>query len=241
MTQPSVLAVIPARYGSTRFPGKPLVPLAGVPMILHVWRWVQPLVDRVIVATDDARIQQVVTDAGGEAWMTHPDHPSGTDRVWEVAAQCPEYPLVLNVQGDEPLIDPAHIRLLIERMATSKADVMTLVTPLTEDALFHDPNVVKAVLTPDGRALYFSRAPIPYAREAHYQPLRHLGLYLYRRQALAAITQCAPTPLEQTEKLEQLRLLEHGYRIDAAVVDDFGMGVDTPADLAKVEGLLAQF
>lgn len=240
---PKTLAVIPARYASTRFPGKPLVLIDGKPMIQHVWERTAcvPLIDRVIVATDDPRILDAVQAFGGEAQMTSPQHPSGTDRVWEVAAALPEYDLILNVQGDEPNINPEHLEQVIAAMAqTPEAAIYTLVSPLdpTLDVeAWTNPNVVKAILSETRRALYFSRSSVPFLRE----PLetlppcyRHAGLYLYRRNVLEQLTQLPPSPLEQTEKLEQLRALEAGFPLYAWVVDQVAAGVDTPGDLDQM-------
>lgn len=240
---PKTLAVIPARYASTRFPGKPLVLIDGKPMIQHVWERTRrvPLIDRVIVATDDTRILDAVEAFGGEARMTSPQHPSGTDRVWEVAATLPEYDLILNVQGDEPNLNPDHLEQVIAAMAqTPEAAIYTLVSPLdptTDPEAWANPNIVKAVLTATYRALYFSRSPIPFLRE----PLdtappcyRHAGLYLYRRNVLEQLTQLPPSPLELTEKLEQLRALETGFPLYAWVADQVSAGVDTPGDLDRL-------
>lgn len=236
-----VLAVIPARYGSTRFPGKPLVEIQGKPMIQHVWERASevPGIRRTIVATDDARIQTVVTVFGGEVRMTSPDHPSGTDRVWEVAEALPEYSLILNLQGDEPFLEAGVLdRLLAASRDWPQADIMTLVTPFDNPADVDNPNMVKAVLAQDGRALYFSRAAVPFHRDTDSKRLpyyRHLGLYLYRRPALARFVGLPPSPLEQAEKLEQLRALEAGMTLYAMVVDRAPVGIDTPEDLLRLE------
>lgn len=241
---PGVLAVIPARYASTRFPGKPLVDIGGKPMIRHVWErvWQARGIADVVIATDDERIRQAALAFGAKVRMTSPAHPSGTDRVWEVAADLPQYTWILNVQGDEPRIDPAHLTALVETPPRfPDADIVTLVSPLdvqdgsdlaTREA-WRDPNVVKAVLS-GGRALYFSRASIPWNREDPAQPkgaYRHIGLYLYRREALARLTSLPPSPLEEIEKLEQLRALEAGMSIYAVPVDRAPVGIDTPEDL----------
>lgn len=240
------LAVIPARYASTRFPGKPLAIIGGKPMIQHVWERVQECgeVDAVQVATDDDRIAQVARMFGAKVCMTCPEHPSGTDRVWEVAEQAPGFDLVLNVQGDEPFINPQYLGQLIRHAKQHpEAEIVTLVTPIQGRDEWENPNVVKAVLAEGGRALYFSRAKVPYPRDAVASELldqrhafRHLGIYLFRREALARYTHLAPSMLEQMEKLEQLRALEAGMRIDAVTVDSAPIGVDTPEDL---EALLA--
>ncbi|WP_303672939.1 3-deoxy-manno-octulosonate cytidylyltransferase [Vampirovibrio chlorellavorus] len=238
--QPKVLAVIPARYASTRFPGKPLVDIQGKPMIRHVWERVRgvPAIQRIIVATDDERIAQTARTFGAEVAMTSPAHPSGTDRLWEVAQTLPAFEWVLNVQGDEPFINPAHLQAALEGIQRfAGADIITLVTPIHTVEDWREPNLVKAVLTAEGRALYFSRAPVPYHRDAPDLPqgvYRHIGLYLYRRTALERFTQLPPSPLEQMEKLEQLRALEAGMTIYAAVVSEAPVGVDTPADLIRI-------
>lgn len=237
-----VLAVIPARYGSTRFPGKPLANIQGKPMVQHVWERAQQAanIDRVIIATDDARILDAVTAFGGEARMTSADHPSGTDRVWEVAANQPDYGLVFNVQGDEPFLDPAALEETIGALRQQPdVDIMTTVTPIETAADYTNPNIVKAVIAEGGRALYFSRAVVPYCRDhadkqTAYRGFRHLGLYLYRRRALERFTKLPPSPLEQTEKLEQLRALEAGMTISAVVVTHAPVGIDSPEDLARL-------
>jgi len=242
--------VIPARYASTRFPGKPLAELAGKPMIQWVWEGAGqcPLVDEVIVATDDERIAAAVTGFGGHVVMTRPDHPTGTDRLAEVAAQLTS-DLIVNVQGDEPLIDPAMIEAALGPLLRDGSIPMgTLQTPLTSLEEYRNPNVVKVVTDRKGFALYFSRAPIPYPRDfaaglaANWRRLasaKHVGLYVYRRDFLLDYPHLPATPLEQQENLEQLRALEHGYRIFVAETPLVGCGVDTPEDLVKVEQLLA--
>jgi 3-deoxy-manno-octulosonate cytidylyltransferase (CMP-KDO synthetase) len=245
LTEPQVLAVIPARYASTRFPGKPLVSIHGKPMIQHVWERAQeaPGIHKVVIATDDERIYATVSSFGGTACMTSPHHPSGTDRVWEVAKTLPQYDLIFNVQGDEPFIDPASLQGAIAAiMENTEADIVTLVTPIRTQKEWEDPNIVKAVLNRQGKALYFSRAPLPSPREAKELPTpayRHLGLYLYRRKALERFTALPPSPLEQVEKLEQLRALEDGMTLYTVVVDKAPIGIDTPEDLQRIEDLNA--
>lgn len=237
---PHVLAVIPARYASTRFPGKPLVDIAGKPMIAHVWERAKavPEIGRVIVATDDTRIEQAALAFGSEVRMTSPDHPSGTDRIWEVAAPLAEFDWVLNIQGDEPFMNPGHLVQAIQAIGQfPAADIITLVTPIQDEAHYRDPNVVKAALADSGEALYFSRAPIPYHRDQPDEPshaFRHIGLYLYRRAALERFTKLPPSRLETVEKLEQLRALEARMKIYAVIVDAAPVGVDTPADLVRI-------
>ena len=230
--------IIPARYGSTRFRGKPLADLWGKPIIQHVWERAgrARLVDRVIVATDDERIAHAARAFGAEVAMTRPDHPSGTDRVAEVARSLTSE-VIVNVQGDEPLIDPAHIDAAAEPLLADPTIPMgTLCCPIDEIADLANPNVVKVVLDRQGFALYFSRLPIPFVRDEHAKATRyrHLGLYVYRRQFLLALADLAPTPLEQAERLEQLRVLEHGHRLRVAIVDRASPGVDTPADLERL-------
>ena len=235
-----VLAVIPARYASTRFPGKPLVLIDGQPMIQHVWQRVRQArgVEQVVIATDDTRIRDAAEAFGATVCMTDPAHRSGTDRVWEVAQQWPDYGVVVNVQGDEPGLDPAHLTQAIDRLTASpEADIVTLVTPITTPDDIENPNCVKAVMAMSGQVLYFSRATVPALRDseqAQPQRMRHLGLYVFRRAALARFAALPPSPLEQAEQLEQLRALEHGMRIDAVCVDRAPVGIDTPDDLARL-------
>lgn len=236
-----VVAIIPARYASTRFPGKPLVALAGVPMIVRVARRAQLAgrVDRVLIATDDARIAAVAAEAGFQAVMTAASCPSGTDRVAE-AARSDSYAraaaLIVNVQGDEPLIDPADIDVLIAETLASGAELGTLARPL--EHRFDDPNVVKVVVgSSDHRALYFSRAAIPHGDGPR---LQHIGLYAYRPEALQRLSTLAPTPLERVERLEQLRALEHGLRIHVAMARSRApaVAIDTPEDVERVLALI---
>lgn len=242
-----VVAILPARFASTRFPGKPLVDIAGKPMIQHVYERTSltASVDRVIVATDDQRIFDAVEAFGGEAQMTRDDHPSGTDRLAEVAARI-DADLIVNVQGDEPLIDPEMIDAAIAPLLEDPAIVMgTLKTRLDDSGEYANPNVVKVVTDRDGFALYFSRAAIPHGRDlaAGSVPdrvFKHIGLYVYRRDFLLRYPSLPETPLEQLEKLEQLRALEHGYRIRVVETDRQSIGVDTPEDVDKVLQRLAR-
>lgn len=245
-----VTAIIPARYASTRFPGKPLADLCGKPMVQWVYERSARCeeVDKVIVATDDHRIADAVIAFGGEVVMTSPDHATGTDRLAEVAAGLDDE-LIVNVQGDEPLIDPAMIKAAVAPLlADATIPMGTLATQLTSLDEFRDPNVVKVVTDRDGFALYFSRAPIPYPRdfaeelEQRWNELataKHVGLYVYQRSFLLAYPNLPKTPLEDQECLEQLRALEHGYRIRVATTDLAGQGVDTPADLDRVRAILS--
>lgn len=256
MGQLSFQVVIPARYASTRLPGKPLIPLRGEPMIVHVLRRAQEAdASQVVVATDDARIAEVVERAGGQAVLTRPDHPSGTDRLAEVAEllRYADDIIVVNLQGDEPLMDPRLVRGVAETLAQSSAELATLAVPVVDPEEIINPNVVKVVLGRGGRALYFSRAPIPWLRGT-YAPgvvpsavpsgvpvLRHVGLYAYRASTLRRLSALPPTPLERSESLEQLRALEHGLAIQVRVHAGKAPppGVDTPDDVAIVERALA--
>lgn len=234
-----VMIVIPARYGATRFPGKSLAALQGRPIIQHVHERASRArsCSRVIVATDDERIAATARNFGAEVAMTRPDHPSGTDRVAEVAAGL-EADLIVNVQGDEPLVDPAAIDAAVEPLVADPAIPMgTLAAPIHDLADLANPNVVKVVLDRKGFALYFSRLPIPFLRDQEVDTprYRHVGLYVYRREFLLDLATLAPTPLEQAEKLEQLRVLEHGYRIRVVLIPTASPGIDTPEDLKKVE------
>lgn len=242
-----VLAVIPARWASTRFPGKPLANIAGKSMIQRVFEQVNEStkVNRAIVATDDARIQQHVLDFGGEVVMTSPNHPSGTDRCAEVASLYPEAEIVLNVQGDEPFIQPQQIDLLAETLIKSPfASIATLAKKIDRADFLGNPNIVKVVFSETIGAVYFSRHPIPYLRGIapenwlqHQDYYKHIGLYGFRRDALMAIADLSPTPLEKAESLEQLRWLEHGYRIAVGITEWETLGVDTPEDLSTMSGV----
>lgn len=239
-----VLAVIPARFGSTRYPGKPLLRQTGKFLIQHVYERAQAArrIDRVLVATDDERIRAAVESFGGMAVMTRSDHPSGTDRIAEVARKHdgPPDQIIVNVQGDEPEIESAYLDRLVERMESDAAAPMaTLACAFAAGANPHDPNCVKVVCNRDGRALYFSRALVPYPRDAGGQVtdpagwLLHLGVYAYRRSFLLELAGWRPTTLEQTEKLEQLRVLEHGHAIAVEIVERAAVGIDTPEDYEK--------
>jgi 3-deoxy-manno-octulosonate cytidylyltransferase (CMP-KDO synthetase) len=228
--------IIPARYASSRLPGKPLLRETGKYLVQHVYERACQVrnVAAVIVATDDSRIVAAVQSFGGRVMVTRRDHPSGTDRVAEVARQL-DVDLVLNLQGDEPLIDPASLEKLIDLLAhDAEADMATLATPLHSLEDYRNPNCVKVVCDAAGRALYFSRSPIPFVRDG--QPdfdtrparfLQHLGLYAYRRNFLLHLALLPPAPVEQIEKLEQLRVLALGRRIQVGVVEQKGLGVDT--------------
>jgi len=246
----SVVALIPARYASTRFPGKPLTSILGKPMIQWVYERasLSKQVERVIVATDDERIAEVVRSFGGEVEMTRADHPSGTDRLAEVARRL-DASIIVNVQGDEPAIDPQMIDEAVSPLAADASIRMgTLSTPILSREDYLDPNVVKVVTDSRGFALYFSRSPLPFVRggeslgfeelRRRANPARHIGLYVYRRDFLLELSCLAPTPLESCEQLEQLRVLENGHRIRVVQTQLCSLGVDVPADAAKVEALL---
>jgi 3-deoxy-manno-octulosonate cytidylyltransferase (CMP-KDO synthetase) len=244
MSTDKVVVVIPARYGSTRLPGKPLVSLNGQPMIQRVYERAKSAhrVDRVIVATDDNRIVKAVTSFGGEARMTRPDHRTGTERVAEVAAHV-EGEVFVNVQGDEPLLDPAAVDTAISALLQEpQAAVATVATPIKVPGDIMDPNVVKVVLDFDDNALYFSRAPIPWVRDTgntiQVRHLKHLGLYVFQRDALLEYPTLPQGELERIEQLEQLRWLENGSKIRVAEVEHDAISVDVPEDVARVEKLL---
>ncbi|MEE2778764.1 MAG: 3-deoxy-manno-octulosonate cytidylyltransferase [Acidobacteriota bacterium] len=238
----AVVGAIPARYASTRLPGKALLPLAGRPLIEHVYRRARLVEDfeDVIVLTDDQRIVDAVEGFGGTCEMTPADCPSGTDRVafaargWNAAA-------VVNIQGDEPMIDVAELAAIARYLKDHPDDPMvTLATKCPSD-LIDDPNAVKVVVDRTGYALYFSRASIPYARDERVaDPLLHVGVYGYQREVLLELADLPPTPLEQTEQLEQLRALENGYRIRVLEASKPSIGVDTPEDLERVANLMME-
>ena len=245
--------VIPSRYASTRLPGKPLLLIAGKPMIQHVWEQAsKSSAGRVVVATDDARIVEACNGFGAEVVLTREDHNSGTDRLAEVAMKLGLAPdaIVVNVQGDEPLLPSALVRQVAALLAaTPDAAIATIAAPITQESEYLDPNVVKVVARPDGMALYFSRAPVPWDRdgsaegrasnERHRGSRRHLGLYAYRVAALHALAAAPPASLEQRERLEQLRALAIGLPIVVAdAAEPPGPGVDTPEDLARAESIM---
>ncbi len=246
MSAPNVVVVIPARYGSTRMPGKPLLQLAGQPMIQRVYARAKlaQTVNRVIVATDDERIVKAVEAFGGEARMTRPDHRTGTERVAEVAAH-ETGDVFVNVQGDEPLLDPVAVDTAVGALLEDSATaVSTVATPIKTPADIMDPNVCKVVLDFDENALYFSRAPIPWVRDTaskqQVRHLKHLGLYVFRRDALLEYPTLPQGELERIEQLEQLRWLENGWKIRVAEVEHDAVSVDVPADVARVEKLLGK-
>lgn len=239
--KPRLAIVIPARYASTRLPGKPLLDILGKPMVQHVYERALevPGVDTVVVATDDDRVAGAVRAFGGRCVMTSPEHPSGTDRLVEVM-QTVDADIYINLQGDEPLVRPGDIALLADGMLLDSSVQVGTLCHAIDAAEARNPNTVKVVLAANGDALYFSRAAIPFARDdAPASYLKHVGVYAYRREVLAAYSQLPAAMLEQAEKLEQLRLLAAGLRIRAFKVEPAGPGVDTPACLARVRALMA--
>ena len=231
-----VIGVIPARYASVRFPGKPLAPLAGRPMVLHVLAAAREArrLDRVLVATDDARIADVVRRDGGEAVLTSADAASGTDRLAEAARRVPG-DVFVNVQGDEPLMPAENIDLAVDTLLAAPDREIATVALRVDAREATDPNVVKVAVAADGRALYFSRAAIPYARNGGPDHRKHLGLYAYRADTLQKLAALPPSPLERLESLEQLRWLEAGWSIWVGEARADSIGVDTPEDLARAE------
>jgi 3-deoxy-manno-octulosonate cytidylyltransferase (CMP-KDO synthetase) len=245
MTQPRILVLIPARMAATRLPGKPLLDIAGLPMIVHVLRRAQAAgIGRVAVATDTPEIADVVTAHGFEAVMTRPDHPSGSDRIYEALGKLDprsEVEIVINLQGDFPTIGPDNISDVLAPLADPAVDIATLAAEIHTEEEALNPNVVKMVGSPISpkrlRALYFTRATAPWGDGPRYH---HIGLYAYRRAALERFVALAPSWLERQEKLEQLRAIEAGMRIDVTIVDIVPRGVDTPADLETARQILAK-
>jgi 3-deoxy-manno-octulosonate cytidylyltransferase (CMP-KDO synthetase) len=249
----TVAAIIPARWASTRFPGKPLFPILGKPLIQHVWERClrAKSLSQVIIATDDMRIAEAAFDFGAEVSLTSPKHPSGTDRVAQVAAKLPHSRHIINVQGDEPALEPRLIDQLVQ--ALRREPMLRMVTAASSFDAAADvlsPHNVKVITTLDGKALYFSRSVIPFARENSQlptlnsprlssQPLWHIGIYGYRRDFLMQFVRWKPTPLERTEQLEQLRALEHGTTIQVIRTRHRALGVDTPEDVPRAEASLA--
>jgi len=237
-----IVAILPARFASTRLPGKPLLSETGRPLIQHVVEAARKAkrLDRVIVATDDPRIADAVRRFGGEVTLTRADHSTGTDRVAEVAARLPEAGIIVNLQGDEPEISGAALDLVVSVLEDNPdAPMATLATPIRSEAVYRDPSCVKVVATQTGRALYFSRSPIPCYRDhnlpagGHTLAMLHLGLYAYRRDFLLRLSTLPPSPLEAAEKLEQLRVLEAGLPIALGFVDEPSIGIDTPEDYRR--------
>lgn len=237
-----ILAVIPARYNSSRFPGKPLVKIGNQPMVQKVFEAAQACsaFAKVVVATDSDQIAACVHSFGGAVEMTRSDHETGTDRVAEVAERYPDMEAIANVQGDQPFVTPEMLtQLVAPYWADERPDMTTLACPLDSTSGYTDPNVVKVICDRHNQALYFSRSPIPYYRKSIPAPVyHHLGLYAFRRDFLAQYAQLEPTPLEQCEALEQLRVLEHGYRIVVCHTASPILEINTPDDLLKAESLI---
>jgi 3-deoxy-manno-octulosonate cytidylyltransferase (CMP-KDO synthetase) len=238
-----IIAVIPARFASTRFPGKPLVDIKGKPMIQRVYEQVLQvdLINQIVVATDDERIEKVVKKFGGNVVLTDPNHPSGTDRCWEAYQKLGlKADFIINVQGDEPFIQPEQIKLLIQQLNVN-IELATLIKKIEDPTLLMNPNSVKAVVNLKNEAIYFSRHPIPYLRGIdtkdwlnHHTYYKHIGMYAYRTDVLEKITQLAPSPLELCESLEQLRWLENGYKIQTTITPLETIGIDSPEDLERL-------
>ena len=244
------IAIIPARYASTRFPGKPLAVLGGKTVIERVYEQVSGVLDAAVVATDDERIYEAVKAFGGRVEMTSTAHRSGTDRCWEAyCKQGEEYDVVINVQGDEPFIQPAQLEALKSCFDHPATDIATLVKPFCEAdslAALENPNSPKVVIDGEDRALYFSRSVIPYLRNvpreewlSHHTFYKHIGIYAFRTEILRQVTALPQSTLELSESLEQLRWLENGYRIRVGISQMETIGIDTPEDLAKAEAYLA--
>ncbi len=230
------VGIIPARFASTRFPGKPLAVIFGKPMIQHVYEQsLQANLDEVIVAIDDERIAAVVEKFGGKWMMTSANHTNGTERVAEVAQQI-DADVVVNVQGDEPFIQPAQINLLIECFSDAQVQIASLAKHETDSALFQRNSIVKVVVDNQSNALYFSRSPIPFFREQHTVSfLKHIGIYAFRKDTLLNVVQLPPAPLETAEMLEQLRWISNGYKIKIALTQEDSISVDVPEDLELVK------
>jgi len=241
MSRKPIFALLPARLGSTRFPEKMLADLAGKPLIVRSCEAVKntALFDKVLVVTDHERIREAVEAHGCDAVMSRDDHPSGSDRIAEIAQNLAEGSIIINVQGDEPFTQKAPLEALIRVFDDSAVQVASLMTPLSQPEALHNPNVVKVAVNAKNDALYFSRAPIPFNRDDNGQSLvagihfQHIGIYAYRREALLHFTSLPPCPLELTEKLEQLRLLYHGISIRMVITDALFIGVDTKEDLNR--------
>lgn len=245
------IAIIPARYASTRFPGKPLARLGGRTVIERVYRQVADVLDDAVVATDDERIRDAVLAFGGKAEMTSPAHRSGTDRCWEAyCRQGRDYDVVVNVQGDEPFIRREQLEALKRCFENPATDIATLVKPFSESdglAALENPNSPKVVLDVQSQAVYFSRSVIPYLRNvpreewlAKHTFYKHIGIYAFRSEVLRKVTTLPQSPLELAESLEQLRWLENGYKIGVGITDAETVGIDTPEDLARAEAFLKQ-
>ena len=242
------IGLIPARYASTRFPGKPLALLAGKPVIQHVYEQVAPVLDAAFVATDDERIYQTVLDFGGKAIMTSANHPSGTDRIAEALEKVgEEFDVVINIQGDEPFIQSEQIKMLMSSFDDEQTQIATLGVPLKSMDDVSKSNTPKIVIDNHNNALYFSRSVIPFVRGinqadwlSHYPFLKHVGLYAYRTETLREISKLPSSSLELAERLEQLRWLQNGYRIRVCITDIETISIDTPQDLVNAEEYLKQ-
>lgn len=242
MQSNKIAIIIPARYGSTRLPGKPLIKINEKPIIQWVYEKASQskYASTVIVATDDEKIAHAVRDFGGNVQMTSPDHQSGSDRIAEIVRNNPDIEIAVNVQGDEPLIKPESIDMAIKALVDDKnSDISTLIREIEDSEEAQNPNVVKAVIANDGSALYFSRSPIPYERNKNEAPTyAHIGLYAYKRDSLLKMTSLPQSTLEKAESLEQLRALQNGMKIKTAVVDYKPVGIDTEADLEEFKAIL---
>lgn len=240
------IAVIPARYSSSRFPGKPLAVLAGKPVIQRVYEQVTKVLSEAWVATDDERIYNTVLDFGGKAVMTRQDHKSGTDRIEEAVEKIKtDADVIVNIQGDEPFIQPSQIDTVCKQFDNASTQIATIGKPFTSMEAVENPNSPKIVTDVNGFALYFSRSVIPYVRGveekewlSHFPFLKHLGIYAYRREVLREITRLPQSPLEKAESLEQLRWLQNGYRIRVGITNVETVGIDTPDDLRRAEEFL---
>jgi 3-deoxy-manno-octulosonate cytidylyltransferase (CMP-KDO synthetase) len=242
----NILGIIPARYASTRFPGKPLVDIAGKSMIQRVYEQAKkcPSLTEVMVATDDERIFNHVTDFGGVAVMTSPDHQSGTDRCAEVALQHPQYDVIINIQGDEPYIDPEQITKLAACFTSADVQLATLIKKILTTEELHNPNSPKVLINKQAEAIYFSRSPLPYLRGYepaewlnHHIYFKHIGIYGYRKDILQKVTKLPVSSLERAESLEQLRWIENGYRIKVAETELETFAVDVPEDLERLKSI----
>lgn len=242
-----VLAVIPARYGSTRFPGKPLVELGGKTILQRAWERARAMdcLDQVVVATDDQRIFEHAEEMGARVQMTADTHRSGTDRIAEVAQDWPDYHLVINIQGDEPFVREDQVEALVRILQRTDAEIATLARQLAQEEDLFNSNVVKVVFNRRNEAMYFSRSTIPYIRDLNKKEwfaeqcfYQHLGMYAFRRDVLLEVTALLPSRYEQLESLEQLRWLDYGKRIQVALTDQPGIGIDTPDDLERAEAYL---
>ncbi|WP_231424311.1 MULTISPECIES: 3-deoxy-manno-octulosonate cytidylyltransferase [Pedobacter] len=247
MENQKIIGIIPARYASTRFPGKPLVDIAGKTMIQRVYEQASKAqsLSKVVIATDDERIADEVKRFGGEYVFTSSNHQSGTDRCAEVIEQLSDFDIVINIQGDEPFIEPAQIDLLTSCFNEEKVQLATLIKPIQSQESIYNPNSPKVVIDINGRAMYFSRSPIPFIRNGEpgvwaekHQFYKHIGIYGYRTESLKAITKLPPSSLELAESLEQLRWIENGFYIQTKVTDLETVAIDTPEDLLKLNKLL---